>query len=190
MKCKIPIEISAKHMHICREDFEKLFGEGKELTFKKELSQPGQYAAKERVTIMTSKGEFENVAVLGPVRKEVQVELSLTDARVLGIKAPVNLSGNLNNAADVILKGPNGIYNAVQSAIVSKAHIHMTPKDAQDFCVEDGDSVSLRIETDRPVTIDDVIIRVSDKYALAAHLDYDEANACGYKKGHIGHIIK
>ena len=185
----IMVEASGRHVHLTPEAVKVLFGQD-DLTPKSPLSQPGQYAAKERVTIMTSKGEFENVAVLGPVRKEVQVELSLTDARVLGIKAPVNLSGNLNNAADVILKGPNGIYNAVQSAIVSKAYIHMTPKDAQDFCVEDGDSVSLRIETDRPVTIDDVIIRVSDKYALAAHLDYDEANACGYKKGHIGHIIK
>lgn len=185
----IPVEASGRHVHLTPEAAEILFGK-KELTPKNPLSQPGQYAAKERVTIMTSKGEFENVAVLGPARKEVQVELSMTDARVLGIQPPVNLSGNLNKAASVILKGPCGIFNAVQSAIVSRAHIHMTSEDAGRFQVEDGESVSLRIDTDRPVTIDDVIIRVSDKYSLAAHLDYDEANACGYQKGNIGHIVK
>mgnify|MGYP004444003777 FL=1 len=189
MEGDICVEASGRHVHLTREAVRKLFGKD-DLTPKSPLSQPGQYAAEERLTIMTSRGEFENVAVLGPVRKEIQVELSLTDARILGIKAPVRLSGDLSDAADVILKGPCGIVNAVQSAIVSKAHIHMTPEDAVRFHVEDGQSVSLRIETDRPATIDDVVIRVNKQFSLAAHLDYDEANACGYKKGHIGHIIK
>ena len=116
--------------------------------------------------------------------------MSLTDARILGITIPVNLSGDLKGAADVILVGSKGIYNAVGSVIASKAHIHMTPEDARLYGVEDGDSVAVRLETERPVTIDDVIIRVSEKFSLAMQMDYDEANACSYKKGDMGYIIK
>ena len=133
---------------------------------------------------------IDNVVVLGPPRGAVQVEMSLTDARILGITIPVNLSGDLKGAADVILVGPKGIYNAVGSVIASKAHIHMTSEDARLYGVEDGDSVAVRLETERPVTIDDVIIRVSEKFSLAMHMDYDEANACSYKKGDMGYIIK
>ena len=139
---------------------------------------------------LAAKGEIDNVVVLGPPRGAVQVEMSLTDARILGITIPVNLSGDLKGAADVILVGPKGIYNAVGSVIASKAHIHMTPEDARLYGVEDGDSVAVRLETERPVTIDDVIIRVSEKFSLAMHMDYDEANACSYKKGDMGYIIK
>ena len=165
-----------------------LFGEN--LHEKSPLSQPGQYASEERVRLVTAKGEIDNVVVLGPPRGAVQVEMSLTDARILGITIPVNLSGDLKGAADVILVGPKGIYNAVGSVIASKAHIHMTPEDARLYGVEDGDSVAVRLETERPVTIDDVIIRVSEKFSLAMHMDYDEANACSYKKGDMGYIIK
>lgn len=185
----IMVEASGRHVHLTDEAIKVLFGKDS-LTHKSDLSQPGQYAAKERVKLMTSKGEIENVAVLGPARKEVQVEMSLTDARILGINIPVNLSGNLKGAADVILVGPNGIYNAVGSVIASKAHIHMTPEDATKYGVADGDSVSVRLATKRPVTIDDVIIRVNKDFALAMHLDYDEANACQYKKGDLGYIVK
>lgn len=138
---------------------------------------------------MTSKGTLERVAVLGPVRDEVQVEISLTDAKILGIDVPVNLSGDLSGAADVIIVGPEGIYNAVGSVIAAKAHIHMTPEDAQHFGVEDKDIVSVRLESCRPVTIEEVLVRVSDKFALAMHLDYDEANAAQFKKGDLGYII-
>ena len=165
-----------------------LFGEN--LHEKSPLSQPGQYASEEHVRLVTAKGEIDNVVVLGPPRDAVQVEMSLTDARILGITIPVNLSGDLKGAADVILVGPKGIYNAVGSVIASKAHIHMTPEDARLYGVEDGDSVAVRLETERPVTIDDVIIRVSEKFSLAMHMDYDEANACSYKKGDMGYIIK
>lgn len=184
-----PVEASGRHVHLTRQAIRVLFGQ-EDLTKKTELSQPGQYAASERVKIITAKGEFENVAVLGPARDEVQTELSLTDARILGIDIPVRLSGDLRGAGDVILVGPRGIYNAVGSAIASKAHIHMTPADAARFGVSDGDSVSVRLDTERPVTLDDVIIRVNENFSLAMHLDYDEANACSFKKGDVGYIVK
>lgn len=182
------VEASGRHVHLTQQAIDVLFGEN--LHEKSPLSQPGQYASKERVRLVTAKGEIDNVVVLGPPRDAVQVEMSLTDARILGITIPVNLSGDLKGAADVILVGPKGIYNAVGSVIASKAHIHMTPEDAGLYGVEDGDSVAVRLETERPVTIDDVIIRVSDKFSLAMHMDYDEANACSYKKGDMGYMIK
>ena len=184
----IPVEASGRHVHLTVEAVEALFGT-RELTRKSDLSQPGQFVARERVGIVTSKGEFDNVAVLGPARKEVQVELSLTDARLLGINIPVNMSGCLKGAADVILKGPCGIYRASGAAIASKAHIHMTPGDARTWGVEDGDRVRVRLDTSRPVTIDDVAVRVSREFSLAMHLDYDEANACQYQKGDLGYIV-
>ena len=182
------VEASGRHVHLAQQAIDVLFGEN--LHEKSPLSQPGQYASEERVRLVTAKGEIDNVVVLGPPRGAVQVEMSLTDARILGITIPVNLSGDLKGAADVILVGPKGIYNAVGSVIASKAHIHMTPEDARLYGVEDGDSVAVRLETERPVTIDDVIIRVSEKFSLAMHMDYDEANACSYKKGDMGYIIK
>lgn len=185
----IPVEASGRHVHLTQKALETLFGRDS-LTKKSDLSQPGQYAAKERVTLMTSKGELERVAVLGPVRDEVQVEISLTDAKILGLSVPVNLSGNLTGAADVIIAGPAGIYNAVGSVIAAKAHIHMTPEDAVKFGVEDKDVVAVRLESDRPVTIEEVVVRVSDKFSLAMHLDYDEANAARFKKGGSGYIIR
>ena len=172
------VEASGRHVHLTQQAIDMLFGEN--LHEKSPLSQPGQYASEERVRLVTAKGEIDNVVVLGPPR----------DARILGITIPVNLSGDLKGAADVILVGPKGIYNAVGSVIASKAHIHMTPEDARLYGVEDGDSVAVRLETERPVTIDDVIIRVSEKFSLAMHMDYDEANACSYKKGDMGYIIK
>lgn len=185
----ILVEASGRHVHLTQKALETLFGKGS-LTKKSDLSQPGQYAAKERVTLMTSKGELERVAVLGPVRDEVQVEISLTDAKILGLSVPVNLSGDLTGAADVIIAGPAGIYNAVGSVIAAKAHIHMTPEDAVDFGVEDKDIVAVRLESERPVTIEEVVVRVSDKFSLAMHLDYDEANAARFKKGGTGYMIR
>lgn len=187
-KKPVPVEASGRHVHLTREAMLALFGK-EQMTKKSDLSQPGQFAAQERVTLMTSKGTLERVAVLGPVRDEVQVEISLTDAKILGIDVPVNLSGDLSGAADVIIVGPEGIYNAVGSVIAAKAHIHMTPEDARHFGVEDKDIVSVRLESRRPVTIEEVLVRVSDKFALAMHLDYDEANAAQFKKGDLGYII-
>lgn len=187
-KKRFPVEASGRHVHLTREAVRVLFGQ-EDLTKQSDLSQPGQFVAKERVKIITAKGEFDHVAVLGPVRKEVQTELSLTDARILGIDIPVRLSGDLRGAGDVILVGPKGIYNAVGSAIASRAHIHMTPEDAAEFGVRDGDSVSVRLDTGRPVTLDEVLIRVNRDFSLAMHLDYDEANACSFRQGDTGVIV-
>ena len=157
------MEVSARHVHLTQEAVERLFGPGYRLTQKRELSQHGEFLSGERVKIVTAKGEFSHVAVLGPVRSAVQVELSMTDCKLLGVRAPVNLSGNLEGAADVLLIGPCGIYQADRSAIVAKAHIHMTAQDAASHGVRDGQ--------------DDVIIRVRDTFDLAMHIDFDEANA-------------
>ena len=178
-----------RHVHLTQQAIDVLFGEN--LHEKSPLSQPGQYASEERVRLVTAKGEIDNCGWFsGPPRGAVQVEMSLTDARILGITIPVNLSGDLKGAGRRDTCGTEGIYNAVGSVIASKAHIHMTPEDARLYGVEDGDSVAVRLETERPVTIDDVIIRVSEKFSLAMHMDYDEANACSYKKGDMGYIIK
>ena len=176
-KFSVPVEVSARHVHLTQEAVEKLFGKGHKLTKKRDLSQPGEFLAEERVKIVTNKGEFANVAVLGPARPAVQVELSMTDCKTLGIKAPVNLSGDLTGAADVVLFSAGGMVEARQSAIVAKAHIHMTPKDAQTYGVKDGQKVRVHLDSPRPITVDDVLIRVKDTFQLAMHIDFDEANA-------------
>ena len=187
-KQPFPVEVSARHVHLTQEAVEKLFGKGHKLTKKRDLSQPGEFLAEERVKIVTSKGEFANVAVLGPARPAVQVELSMTDCKTLGIKAPVNLSGDLNGAADVVLFSAAGMVEAKASAIVAKAHIHMTPKDAQAYGVHDGQKVRVHLGSPRPITIDDVIIRVKDSFALAMHIDFDEANAAAVSGNVTGYL--
>ena len=174
---EVPVEISARHVHLTTQAMETLFGHGYQLTHKRDLSQPGEFLSGERVKVVTRKGEIDNVAVLGPVRQAVQVELSMTDARSLGIKAPVRLSGDLSDAADVILIGPAGMVEAKGSAIVAKAHVHMTPADAKAYQVSNGQTVSVRLETERPVTLEGVEVRVKDNFRLAVHIDFDEANA-------------
>ena len=173
----LPVEISARHVHLTEDAVEKLYGTGCRLTRKRDLSQPGEFLSGERVKIVTAKGVIDNVAVLGPVRQRVQVELSLTDARTLGIQIPVNLSGDLTGAGDVLLVGPAGILEAKGSAIAAKAHIHMTPADAGRYGVRNGQSVSVRLQTSRPVTLEAVVVRVKDTFRLAVHIDFDEANA-------------
>ena len=187
-KPTVPVEVSARHVHLTQEAVECLFGKGHKLTKKRDLSQPGEFLAEERVKIVTNKGEFANVAVLGPARPAVQVELSMTDCKTLGIKAPVNLSGDLTGAGDVVLFSTAGMYKADQSAIVAKAHIHMTPKDAQTYGVKDGQKVRVRLDTPRPLTIDDVLIRVKDTFALAMHIDFDEANAAAVSGNVTGYL--
>lgn len=179
---EFPVEISARHVHLTDEAVEVLFGKGKKLTPKRPLSQPGQFLSEERVTVVTNKGRFENVAVLGPTRPQVQTELSATDARALGISAPLKMSGDLEGAADVYIIGPAGIYDAKGSAIVAQAHIHMTPDDAAKAGVSDGQSVSVAITGDRPITFNNVICRVSSSAGFAMHIDYDEANCCMLSK--------
>ncbi|MCL2494833.1 MAG: phosphate propanoyltransferase [Oscillospiraceae bacterium] len=185
----IPIESSARHVHLTRQAVEKLFGAGAALTRQRALSQPGEFLSGQRVKLVTPGGQLENVAVLGPARKHVQVEISLTDAIALGIEAPIRLSGDLKGAADVTLIGPAGAYEAPGSAIIARAHVHMTTADARSFGVSDGGSLSVRVCSVRPVTFEGVIARVSESYALAMHIDFDEANACGLAPGDGGTLV-
>lgn len=185
----IPIESSARHVHLTTQAVELLFGKGARLTKKRDLSQPGEFLSEQRLKLVTAKGEIANVAVLGPERKAVQVELSMTDCRALGIKAPVNLSGDLTGAGSVYLVSENAVYDAVNSVIVAQNHIHMTPSDAEKYGVKDAQSVRVAVNTKRPLTFDNVIIRVSEKFALAMHIDFDEANACCLEKDSTGTII-
>lgn len=178
-KGDIPLEVSARHVHLTREAVETLFGPGETLRSKRPLSQPGQFLSDQRVRLVTQKGSLDNVAVLGPERSKVQCELSLSDCRALGIQAPVNLSGNLAGAGDVILVGPAGVLEAKGSVIVAKAHIHLTPAAAESMGLHNDQQVSVRIRSDRPVVLEDVSVRVSCHYAPAMHIDHDEANACG-----------
>ena len=187
---EVPLEISARHVHLTMQAMETLFGPGYQLTHKRDLSQPGEFLSGERVKVVTRKGEIDNVAVLGPVRQAVQVELSMTDARSLGIKAPVRLSGDLSGAADVILIGPAGMVEAKGSAIVAKAHVHMTPADAKAYQVSNGQTVSVRLETERPVTLEGVEVRVKDNFRLAVHIDFDEANAAAVGGETKGYLVK
>lgn len=183
----VELEASGRHVHVTREQAQTLFGHG--LTPKRPLSQPGQYLANERVTVVGPKGTFENVAVLGPERKEAQVEISLTDGRTLGLEAPVRLSGDVSGTPGVTLIGPAGTVTLNEGVIAAQRHIHLTPEDARNFGVKDKQVVKLQTFTARPVIFQDVAVRVSPEFASYVHLDYDEANACGFAKGDLGRIL-
>lgn len=175
----IAIEASARHVHLTQAALERLFGPEARLEVRRELSQPGEFLSDKRVKLITPKGEIGGVAVLGPVRQAVQVELCATDCRQLGLKAPVNLSGDLNGAADVVLLAEHGMLEAKGCVIIAKAHAHLRRADAAAYGVSDGQQVRVRVESLRPVTFDNVVVRVRDSFAPAVHVDYDEANACG-----------
>ena len=183
----IEMEASGRHVHVTKEQAQILFGH--ELTPDRPLSQPGQWVAKERVTVIGPKGEFKNVAVLGPERKEGQVEISLTDGRVLGVKPPIRPSGDVKDSPGAVLKGTLGEVTLSQGVIAAQRHIHITPEDAVRFQVKDKDLVKLQTYTDRPLVFADVLVRVSADFATRVHLDFDEANACGYKTGDLGRIL-
>ena len=183
----VELEASGRHVHVTKEQALTLFGHP--LTPKRPLSQPGQYLAEERVTVIGPKGKFENVAVLGPERKEAQVEISLTDGRTLGIDPPVRLSGDVAGSPGAVLVGPRGRVELTQGVVAAQRHIHLTPEDAARFGVRDKQVVKLQALTDRPLTFSDVAVRVSPEFASFAHLDYDEANACGFRKGDLGRIV-
>ncbi len=183
----VEMEASGRHVHVTRDQARTLFGHY--LTPDRPLSQPGQYLAKERVAVIGPKGEFHNVAVLGPERKEAQVELSLTDARVLGVEAPIRLSGSVQGTPGAVLAGPNGKVILTHGVMAAQRHIHLTPEDAARFGVRDKQVVRLQTYTDRPLIFGDVAVRVSPDFASYVHLDYDEANACGFRKGDLGRIL-
>ena len=184
----VELEASGRHVHVNEEQAQILFGHG--LTPLRPLSQPGQYLAQERVTVKGPKGEFQNVAVLGPARGKAQVEISLTDGKTLGILPPVRLSGDVADSPGAELIGPMGRITISEGVIAAKRHIHMTPEDARHFGVKDKQVVKLQTFTDRPVVFEDVAVRVSPDFETFVHLDYDEANACGFQKGDLGRISK
>lgn len=179
----IEIEASGRHIHLSRAHVEALFGAGHQLTPVKDLSQPGQFACQERVTLVGPKGELKNVAVLGPERGESQAEISLTDAVALGITPPVRQSGDLRGTPGLTVRAGGREIALDHGLIAAQRHIHMTPEDAARWGVADHQSVRLKTFTDRPLVFDDVVVRVSPRFSTMVHLDYDEANACGFKKG-------
>ena len=183
----IELEASGRHVHVTEEQANVLFGHP--LTPKRPLSQPGQYLANERVTLLGQEGELQNVAVLGPARKEGQAEVSLTDGRVLGLEPPIRLSGDVADTPPISLLGPKGRVDLPRGLIVAKRHIPLTPEDARKFQVTDGQVVKLQTMTRRPCIFEDVVVRVHKDFAPAVHLDYDEANACGFQPGDLGRII-
>ena len=190
MKKEVLVEISARHVHVSEEHLAILFGEGYKLTPKKDLSQPGQYACEERVTVVGPKKELAGVSILGPCRKATQVELSLTDARAIGVKAPIRESGDIAGSGACKLVGPKGEVELTEGVIAAKRHIHMTTADAEKYGITDSQIVSVKIPTaDRALIFGDVVARVSDSYALAMHLDTDEANAAAIPGSCIGEIL-
>ena len=187
----IPIEASGRHVHLSQGDVDKLFGKDYKLTPKRELSQPGQFLAEEKIKIIGSKGIIEKAAVLGPARSKSQIELSKTDAVKLGIDAPLRFSGNTKNSASAFIASENNVIKLDEGVIIAKRHIHMTPEDSVKFDVKDKDMVSVLCDTEGRKTIfQDVLIRVSPKYALEFHADTDEANASFLKTGDEIQIIK
>lgn len=189
-KLFIPVEASGRHIHLSRADADSLFGEGYQFTRVKDLSQPGQYACKERVTVTGPKGSIHNVIVLGPERKQSQMEVSLTDALALGIKAPVRQSGDTKGSPGITVTNGSRSVTLAEGIIVAKRHIHMTPEDAQKFNVKDGEIVKVKVSGSRPVIFEDTVVRVSKDFRTYMHIDYDEANACGYNKDSWGIIVK
>ena len=187
---KILVETSARHIHLSQADLEALFGEGATLTNKKDLSQPGQFACVERVTLVGPKKELAGVSILGPVRPNTQVELSYTDARTLGITAPLRESGDVAGTPGLKLIGPKGEVEIAEGVIIAKRHIHMTPEDAANYGVENGQIVSVKIDSERSALLGDVVIRVSPKFKLAMHIDTDEANAACAFGACYGELVK
>ena len=183
----VELEASGRHAHVTEEQAMTLFGH--KLTPKRELSQPGQFLSNERVTVIGPKGEFKNVAVLGPERPEAQVEISLTDGRVLGIDPPIRPSGKVEGTPGAILVGPCGQVEIKQGVLAAQRHIHMSPEDAKTMGVEDKQMVRLQTYTNRPVVFEELLVRVHPGFQTRVHLDYDEANACGFKAGDLGRIL-
>lgn len=185
------VETSARHVHVTQEHLEILFGKGYELTKKKDLSQPGQFACEERVTVVGPKKELAGVSILGPVRPATQVELSATDARSIGIAAPIKESGDIAGSGACKLIGPAGEVEISEGVIVAKRHIHLTPADAEELGVKDKDVVWVKVATpERSAVLGDVVCRVSESYARAMHIDTDESNAIGAPRELYGEIVE
>lgn len=190
MEKTVLIETSARHVHVTKETLEILFGAGYQLTKKKDLSQPGQFACEERVQVIGTKGSFPAVSILGPERPENQVEISASDARSIGVVAPVRESGDIAGSGACKLVGPKGEVELKEGVIVAKRHVHMTPEDAEKYGVQDKQVVSVEIKSaERSLVFGDTVVRVSPKYALAMHIDTDESNAVMAPAGTLGTIL-
>lgn len=186
----IPVSMSNRHIHISKEHLEILFGAGHELTKMKDLSQPGQYACDEKVDFVGPKSTIKGVRILGPVRPETQIEISVFDARTLGVEAAVRASGNINGTPGCTIVGPKGQVTLDKGVIVAARHIHMHTDDAPKFGVKDKDLVKVRVGNERAVVFENVVVRVHPEYALDMHIDIEEGNAAGIQNGAQGEIIK
>ena len=186
---EVLVEASARHLHLSAADLAVLFGEGFELHKKRDLSQPGEFLTDEKVTITGSRNKIDKVSVLGPVRKATQIEISLTDARTLGVEPPVRLSGDLAGSPGIKVTGPAGEIELTEGVIIAKRHMHVVTSDAQKYGLTDRQVVCVQISGERAVTFDECVVRVSDNFATAVHIDYDEANAAGVS-GTVTGIVK
>jgi putative phosphotransacetylase len=186
----IPVGVSNRHIHLSQKDVEVLFGPDYTLTVMKWLSQPGEFAAQETVTIVGPKNEIRNVRILGPARSQTQVEISRSDSFVLGVKAPLRMSGDLKGTPGIKIVGPKGEITIDEGVIVAQRHIHMTPADASRFGVADREVVQVKTTGERSLVFGEVIVRVKESYALDFHIDTDEANAAGLKTGDTVELVK
>ncbi|PVZ72482.1 phosphate propanoyltransferase [Pelagibaculum spongiae] len=188
-KNTIPVEASGRHVHLCQKDVDILFGRGHQLTPKRELSQPGQYLCQERVNLIGPKGMLQNVAVLGPARPETQAELSRTDARIVGVDAPIRESGNVKGSPGLVMTAGTNFVTLNEGVIVARNHIHMTPEDAERLGVKDKDEVDVKVQCGRGITFNDVLVRVNSRFSLSMHIDFDEANAVDLMPNTVGEVI-
>ncbi len=188
-KKMLPAALSNRHIHLSKEDIETLFGEGYELTRKKDLSQPGQYACEEKVDLIGPKKSINGVRVLGPARPKTQIEVSLADGFVLGVKPPVRDSGDIAGSPGVKIVGPKGEVELNEGVIAAARHIHMHPDNAKEFGVEDNQRVKVRTTGERSIVFENVLVRSKDSYALEMHVDVDEGNAAGLKNGDMVELI-
>ena len=187
---KIPVEVSARHCHLSQQDLEKLFGAGHELEKIKQLSQPSDFACEETVNVSTGSKKFEKVRIVGPVRTQTQVEISLTDAIGSGVMPPIRLSGDLKGSSGVVLEGPAGKVELLEGLIIAKRHLHCATQEAKKLKLKTGDRVSVEIISERPLIFKEVAVRVKDNYSLGLHIDTDEGNAAYISKTAEGIIIK
>ena len=189
-KMMVEVEASGRHVHLCREDVERLFGSGYKLTKVRDLSQPGKYVCIERVSLIGPKGTIHNVVILGPERKETQAEVSMTDTLVLGIRPPVRLSGDIADTPGITISNGSRQIVTDKGVIIAKRHMHITPEDAARLHVKDREVLKIKVYGSRPVIFEDTIARVSSEFRTYVHIDYDEANACGFEKGTFCRIVR
>ena len=187
---KVPIGISNRHVHVCRRDLDVLFGDHHQLNRMKNLKQPGQYAAEEKVDLVGPKGTLKNVRIIGPVREETQIEISFADSFVLGVKPPIRDSGDLDGSEGLKLVGPSGEVELKRGCIAAARHIHMTPDEANELGLKDKDLVNVRTGGQRSVVFENVLVRVNPQYALEMHVDLEEANSAGLRNDDKVEIIR